>query len=52
VPTAEAVVSTWRERFDRSAVQGMTALYPFRPEDRLTGEVTARLLLSPSTNGA
>jgi hypothetical protein len=35
VPAAEPVVSTWRERFDGSAAQGMpahiTALYPFLP---------------------
>jgi 2'-5' RNA ligase len=47
VPAAEPVVSTWREQFDRSAAQGMpahiTALYPFVPEDRLTGDLLARL---------
>jgi 2'-5' RNA ligase len=41
------VVSSWRERFDSSAAQGMaahiTALYPFLPEARLTREVVAQL---------
>lgn len=40
-------MASWRERFDRSAAQGMpahiTALYPFLPEHRLTGDVLARL---------
>jgi 2'-5' RNA ligase len=47
VPAAEPVVSTWRERFDGSAAQGMpahiTVLYPFLPEERLSGEVLTRL---------
>jgi 2'-5' RNA ligase len=46
-PAAEPVVSTWRERFDSAAAQGMpahiTALYPFLAEARLTREVVARL---------
>jgi 2'-5' RNA ligase len=47
VPDAEPVVSAWRERFDGSAAQGMpahiTALYPFLPEERLTGAVLEQL---------
>jgi hypothetical protein len=47
VRAAEPVVSTWRERFDSSAAQGMpahiTALYPFLPEARLTREAVAEL---------
>lgn len=49
VPVSEAdpVVSVWRERFDDSAAQGMsahiTALYPFVPEDSLTDGVLAEL---------
>lgn len=47
VPAVEPLVSTWRERFDGSAAQGMpahiTALHPFVSEERLTGEVLARL---------
>jgi 2'-5' RNA ligase len=47
VPAAGVMVATWRERFDSSAAQGMpahvTALYPFLPADRLTGEVVVRL---------
>jgi 2'-5' RNA ligase len=47
VPAAEPVVSTWRERFDGSAAYGMpahiTALYPFLPADRLTGDVVRAL---------
>jgi 2'-5' RNA ligase len=47
VPDAEPVVSGWRERFDRSATQGMpahiTALYPFLPRTRLTDGILARL---------
>ena len=47
VPTAEGVVSAWRQRFDTSAAQGMpahiTVLFPFLPEHRLTGDVVARL---------
>lgn len=47
VPAAEPLVSAWRQRFDASAAQGMpahiTALYPFLPEERLTGEVVAEL---------
>jgi hypothetical protein len=47
VPAAEPVVSTWRERCDASARQGMpahiTALYPFLHEARLTGDVVERL---------
>jgi 2'-5' RNA ligase len=46
-PDAEPVVSAWRQRFDRSAAQGMpahiTALYPFLPEERLTGAVLEQL---------
>ncbi|HEY7077245.1 MAG TPA: 2'-5' RNA ligase family protein, partial [Solirubrobacteraceae bacterium] len=46
-PAAEPVVSTWRERFDSSAAQGMpahiTVLYPFLPDARLTDEVVAQL---------
>jgi 2'-5' RNA ligase len=47
VPSAEPVVSVWRNRFDRSASQGMpahiTALYPFLPQERATGPVLATL---------
>jgi 2'-5' RNA ligase len=39
VPSAQPVVSRWRERFDSSAAQGMPAhvmvLYPFLSEQRL-----------------
>jgi hypothetical protein len=47
VPAAEPVVSTWRARFVGSAAQGMpahiTALYPFLPEEDLTGAVVSQL---------
>jgi hypothetical protein len=47
VPAAEPLVSTWRQRFDSSAAQGMpahiTALYPFLPDERLTDGVLAML---------
>jgi hypothetical protein len=47
VPAAESVVSPWRERFDRSAAQGMpahiTALYPFLDVDLLTEAVVTAL---------
>ncbi len=47
VRAAESVVSTWRARFDPSAAQGMpahiTALYPFLPAHRLTGQVITGL---------
>jgi hypothetical protein len=47
VTAAEPLVSRWRERFDRSAAEGMpphiTVLSPFLPESRLTGAVLARL---------
>jgi hypothetical protein len=47
VPAAEPLVSAWRERFDPSAAERMpahvTALAPFLREERLTGEVLARL---------
>jgi 2'-5' RNA ligase len=47
VPDVEPVVCGWRERFDRSAAQGMpahiTALYPFLPRARLTDGILARL---------
>ena len=47
VLAVEPVVSAWRRRFDTSAAQGMpahiTALFPFLPERRLTGDVVARL---------
>ena len=48
VPSAEPVVSAWRERFDRSAARGMpahiTLVYPFLREQDLTDEVLATLL--------
>lgn len=47
VPAAEALVSTWRARFDASAAEGMpahiTALYPFLPQHRLSDAVLGRL---------
>lgn len=47
VPDAEPVVSACRHRFDASASRGMpahiTALVPFLPVARLSGEVLARL---------
>jgi hypothetical protein len=47
VPDAEPIVSSWRDRYDPSAAQGMpahvTALYPFLRADRLTESVIARL---------
>ena len=49
VPVAdtEPAVAHWRERFDPSAAEGMpahiTALFPFLPTSRLTGEVLAKL---------
>jgi 2'-5' RNA ligase len=47
VPAAESVVSLWRERFDRSAAEGMpahiTVLYPFLGQDLLTEAVLAAL---------
>jgi 2'-5' RNA ligase len=47
VPAVESLVSGWRERFDRSALQGMPAhiavLYPFLDVARLTSSVMAEL---------
>jgi 2'-5' RNA ligase len=47
VPPVDSVVSSWRDRFDSSAAQGMpahiTVLYPFLPERRLTDDVLAQL---------
>jgi 2'-5' RNA ligase len=47
VPEVEPVVSSWRERFDRSAAQGMpahiTVLYPFLTKRLLTSGVLCDL---------
>jgi hypothetical protein len=46
-PEAEPLVKAWRERFDRSAAQGVpahiTILYPFMPPNEITAAVLAEL---------
>src|SRR6266511_3412643 len=48
VPAAEPAVRHWRDRHDPSARQDMpahiTLLYPFRPESKITTEVTCQRL--------
>jgi 2'-5' RNA ligase len=48
VPAVEPLVSTWRQRFDGSAAEGMpahiTVLYPFLHNSRLTNSVLANLV--------
>jgi len=47
VPEAEGLVSTWRLKYDPSAVHGMpahiTVLFPFRPLDSIDEACVARL---------
>lgn len=47
VPEAEAIVSPFRSRFDRSAIRGMpahiTVFYPFVRPDRVSDELAATL---------
>ena len=56
-PAVESAVSSWRDRLDRSAAQGMpahiTALYPFRPgaHDYRSSEAKAART-SPATAAA
>lgn len=48
IPAAEPLVSGWRTRLDPSAAVGVpahvTVIYPFLPEDELTGIVLGNLL--------
>jgi 2'-5' RNA ligase len=47
VPSAEALVAPWRERYDEAAAAGMpahiTVLYPFLPARKVDGAVEAAL---------
>lgn len=47
IPEAEALVGSFRKRYDPSAAAGVpahvTILYPFKPPAQLTSEITSRL---------